>query len=272
MRFERANTQANVASAGRRVLHHAKGRENKSSHGKTVFSEFLRYLLEYWPCSAGVWTKSDTVVLRATGARCQHILRLVQVQAGVESYHTNHACDKIRTSVLLLYLEIFTSTRTSTRNSSQHDTSTRTWVKVKVENSTLQPRLSPLTKERDTRTLALPICSLCSSVHIILFLVTRQDRATSFARRVLLNFGRTRPGFGFTGGVFLLPRMGNTDRRGPEISDGWQGTSDDGSGVDTSTPGETLRVAVIGAGVAGLGEDGVRGCVSRQKFLGRNYL
>lgn len=51
--------------------------------------------------------------------------------------------------------------------------------------------------------------------------------------------------------------MGNTDRRGPEISDGWQGTSDDGSGVDISITGGALRVAVIGAGVAGLGEDGV---------------
>lgn len=47
-------------------------------------------------------------------------------------------------------------------------------------------------------------------------------------------------------------RMGNTDRRGPEISDGWQGTSDDGSGVDMSTGG-AVRVAVVGAGVAGLG-------------------
>lgn len=47
-------------------------------------------------------------------------------------------------------------------------------------------------------------------------------------------------------------RMGNTDRRGPEISDGWQGTSDDGSGVDMSGGGP-LKVAVIGAGVAGLG-------------------
>eukprot|EP00752_Nemacystus_decipiens_P004454 g4067.t1 len=46
--------------------------------------------------------------------------------------------------------------------------------------------------------------------------------------------------------------MGNTDRRGPEISDGWQGTSDDGSGVDMTTGGP-LKVAVIGAGVAGLG-------------------
>lgn len=46
--------------------------------------------------------------------------------------------------------------------------------------------------------------------------------------------------------------MGNTDRRGPEISDGWQGTSDDGSGADMSTGGAS-RVAVIGAGVAGLG-------------------
>ncbi|CAM9582314.1 unnamed protein product, partial [Laminaria digitata] len=43
--------------------------------------------------------------------------------------------------------------------------------------------------------------------------------------------------------------MGNTDRRGPEISDGWQGASDDG--VDSS--GRPLKVAVIGAGVAGLG-------------------
>lgn len=51
--------------------------------------------------------------------------------------------------------------------------------------------------------------------------------------------------------------MGNTDRRGPEISDGWQGTSDDGSGADMSTAGGALRVAVIGAGVAGLGEGGV---------------
>lgn len=46
--------------------------------------------------------------------------------------------------------------------------------------------------------------------------------------------------------------MGNTDRRGPEISDGWQGTSEDGSNVDTSSGGP-LKVAVIGAGVAGLG-------------------
>ena len=47
-------------------------------------------------------------------------------------------------------------------------------------------------------------------------------------------------------------KMGNTDRRGPEISDGWQGTSDDGSGVDM-TSGGALKVAVVGAGVAGLG-------------------
>lgn len=46
--------------------------------------------------------------------------------------------------------------------------------------------------------------------------------------------------------------MGNTDRRGPEISDGWQGASDDGSAADTSGGGP-LKVAVIGAGVAGLG-------------------
>ncbi|CAN0125787.1 unnamed protein product, partial [Ectocarpus sp. 4 AP-2014] len=46
--------------------------------------------------------------------------------------------------------------------------------------------------------------------------------------------------------------MGNTDRRGPEISDGWQGTSEDGSNVDTSSGGP-LKVAVVGAGVAGLG-------------------
>lgn len=45
--------------------------------------------------------------------------------------------------------------------------------------------------------------------------------------------------------------MGNTDRRGPEISDGWQGTSDDG--VDSNF-GSPIKVAVIGAGVAGLGE------------------
>lgn len=51
--------------------------------------------------------------------------------------------------------------------------------------------------------------------------------------------------------------MGNIDRRGPEISDSWQGASDDGSGIDNSTAGGALRVAVIGAGVAGLGEDGV---------------
>lgn len=43
--------------------------------------------------------------------------------------------------------------------------------------------------------------------------------------------------------------MGNTDRRGPDISEGWQGASDDG--VDSGRP---LKVAVIGAGVAGLGE------------------
>jgi len=51
--------------------------------------------------------------------------------------------------------------------------------------------------------------------------------------------------------------MGNTDRRGPEISDGWQGTSDDGSGVDMPAGGP-LKVAVIGAGVAGLGEVSAR--------------
>ena len=49
---------------------------------------------------------------------------------------------------------------------------------------------------------------------------------------------------GETGGA-----MGNTDRRGPDISDGWQGASDDG--VDSGRP---LKVAVIGAGVAGLGK------------------
>ena len=43
--------------------------------------------------------------------------------------------------------------------------------------------------------------------------------------------------------------MGNTDRRGPDISDGWQGASDDD--VDSGRP---LKVAVIGAGVAGLGK------------------
>lgn len=43
--------------------------------------------------------------------------------------------------------------------------------------------------------------------------------------------------------------MGNTDRRGPDISDGWQGASDDG--VDS---GRQLKVAVVGAGVAGLGK------------------
>ncbi|CAN0082345.1 unnamed protein product [Pylaiella littoralis] len=47
--------------------------------------------------------------------------------------------------------------------------------------------------------------------------------------------------------------MGNIDRRGPEISDSWQGASDDGSGIDNSTAGGALGVAVIGAGVAGLG-------------------
>ena len=43
--------------------------------------------------------------------------------------------------------------------------------------------------------------------------------------------------------------MGNTDRRGPDISEGWQGASDDGA-----DPGRALKVAVIGAGVAGLGK------------------
>lgn len=55
----------------------------------------------------------------------------------------------------------------------------------------------------------------------------------------------------------MIARMGNTDRRGPEISDGWQGTSDDGSAADIAAAGGALRVAVIGAGVAGLGEDRV---------------
>lgn len=45
--------------------------------------------------------------------------------------------------------------------------------------------------------------------------------------------------------------MGNTDRRGPEISDGWQGTSDDDVEPNSGGP---MKVAVIGAGVAGLGE------------------
>ena len=44
--------------------------------------------------------------------------------------------------------------------------------------------------------------------------------------------------------------MGNTDRKGPEISEEWQGTSEDGE----SNVGNPSKVAVIGAGVAGLGE------------------
>lgn len=43
--------------------------------------------------------------------------------------------------------------------------------------------------------------------------------------------------------------MGNSDRRGPDIYDEWLETSD----VDPNN-GKPLRVAVIGAGVAGLGE------------------
>lgn len=44
--------------------------------------------------------------------------------------------------------------------------------------------------------------------------------------------------------------MPKTDRNEPEISEGWQGTSEDSE----TNSGRPRKVAVIGAGVTGLGE------------------
>lgn len=96
-------------------------------------------------------------------------------------------------------------------------------------------------------------------MHILLW---RYANASSLPRGLFFCFACS------VGLCFLSPgekRMGNTDRRGPEISDGWQGTSDDG--VESGSP---LKVAVIGAGVAGLGE-AARACVSAELFIGGSY-
>lgn len=55
--------------------------------------------------------------------------------------------------------------------------------------------------------------------------------------------------------------MGNTDRRGPDISDEWLETSD----VDSNS-GRPLKVAVIGAGVAGLGKGTTHACGLRAMY------